>query len=87
MRTTIDKAGRVVVPKPIRDALGLAPGTEIEIQDVDGRVEISVPSRVWLEDGPRGPIAHAPPGTPPMTAEDVREVVERLRRSLPTPAS
>ncbi|MGI8875041.1 MAG: AbrB/MazE/SpoVT family DNA-binding domain-containing protein, partial [Egibacteraceae bacterium] len=26
MRTTIDKAGRVVIPKGLRDALGLAPG-------------------------------------------------------------
>jgi AbrB family looped-hinge helix DNA binding protein len=25
--TTIDAAGRIVVPKPLRDALGLAPGT------------------------------------------------------------
>ena len=31
MRTTIDKAGRVVVPVSIRDRLGLAPGTEIEV--------------------------------------------------------
>ena len=31
METTIDAAGRIVVPKPLRDALGLAPGTTVAI--------------------------------------------------------
>jgi AbrB family looped-hinge helix DNA binding protein len=31
MRTTIDKAGRVVIPAAIRDRAGLAAGTELEI--------------------------------------------------------
>lgn len=34
MKTTIDAAGRVVVPKALRDRLALAPGTEIEIEAV-----------------------------------------------------
>jgi AbrB family looped-hinge helix DNA binding protein len=34
MKTTIDAAGRVVVPKAIRDRLALAPGSEIEIEAV-----------------------------------------------------
>ena len=40
MRSTIDKAGRVVVPKAMRDELGLTGGTEIEIGLVDGKIEI-----------------------------------------------
>ncbi len=31
MEATIDQAGRVVLPKPIRDALGLLPGTKVDI--------------------------------------------------------
>jgi AbrB family looped-hinge helix DNA binding protein len=31
MRSTIDKAGRLVIPAAIRDKAGLAPGTIIEI--------------------------------------------------------
>ena len=31
MKTTIDKAGRLVLPKPFRDALDLGPGDTVEI--------------------------------------------------------
>ena len=31
MEATIDSVGRIVVPKPLRDALGLAPGTTVDI--------------------------------------------------------
>ena len=40
MKTTIDKAGRVVIPKKIRDAVGLEPGMEVDVRMCDGRVEI-----------------------------------------------
>jgi len=31
MQTTIDGAGRIVVPKALRDALGLTPGSTVDI--------------------------------------------------------
>lgn len=31
MKTTIDALGRIVVPKVLRDALGLTPGTAVDI--------------------------------------------------------
>ena len=31
MEAIIDQAGRVVLPKPIRDALGMLPGTKVDI--------------------------------------------------------
>ena len=37
METTIDSAGRIVVPKPLRDALGLTPGTTLDV--AFGRVD------------------------------------------------
>ena len=35
MRTTIDKAGRLVIPRPLRDRVGLAGGGEVELE-LDG---------------------------------------------------
>ena len=32
MRTTIDRAGRVVIPKPLRESAGLRPGTELSVE-------------------------------------------------------
>jgi AbrB family looped-hinge helix DNA binding protein len=40
MKTTIDAAGRVVIPKKIRDAAGLQPGTRLEVRYYNGLVEI-----------------------------------------------
>lgn len=31
MRVTVDRAGRVVIPKPVRDALGIGPDTELDL--------------------------------------------------------
>ena len=35
MRTTIDKAGRLVIPRTLRDRIGLAGGGDVEIE-LDG---------------------------------------------------
>ena len=41
MKSTIDKAGRVVIPAAIRARAGLEPGTELDIRFEDGEVRIS----------------------------------------------
>jgi AbrB family looped-hinge helix DNA binding protein len=82
MRTTINRAGRVVIPKRMRDELGLTGGEELELTARDGRIEIeptSPPMALVERDGflaaeVGGDAAES------LTAEDVREVVERLRR-------
>ncbi len=40
MKITMDSAGRLVIPKPLRDAAGLSPGAELDIRYRDGRIEI-----------------------------------------------
>jgi AbrB family looped-hinge helix DNA binding protein len=42
MRTVIDRAGRIVVPKPLRQAPGLKPGQPLEVRAGDGRLEIEI---------------------------------------------
>jgi AbrB family looped-hinge helix DNA binding protein len=79
MRTTIDSAGRLVVPKPLRDALGFTPGTELELDAVDGRLEVAVPSRVRVEDGEHGVRFTAEAGAR-MSADQVRTLMGRGRR-------
>jgi AbrB family looped-hinge helix DNA binding protein len=79
MRTTIDAAGRMVVPKPLRDELGFAPGLELELTAVDGRLEVAVPSRVRIEQGPHG-VRLTADDAEPLSAEQVRQLVERGRR-------
>lgn len=41
METTIDAAGRVVVPKQLRDALGLVPGSTIDISPYGAGLQIT----------------------------------------------
>jgi AbrB family looped-hinge helix DNA binding protein len=79
MRTTIDAAGRLVVPKALREELGLAAGTELELDAVDGHLEISVPSRVRVEVGEHG-VRFAADDPVALTSDQVRELMERGRR-------
>lgn len=82
MRTTIDSAGRIVVPKAIRDDLGLSGGEEVEITRRDGRIEIepvTVPMRVVRRDD-GGVVIETDQEMPVLTVERVREVLERVRR-------
>ena len=54
MRATIDAVGRIVVPKPLRDALGLTPGATVDISRYGAGLQL-VPSgrtaRLVDEDG------------------------------------
>ncbi len=40
MQTTIDAAGRVVVPKALRDALGLTAGSTVDISIYGGGLQV-----------------------------------------------
>jgi AbrB family looped-hinge helix DNA binding protein len=79
MRATIDAAGRLVVPKPLREQLGFAAGVELEMEAVDGRLEVSVPSRVRVEDGPQG-ARFVADDADTLSAAQVRTLMERGRR-------
>jgi AbrB family looped-hinge helix DNA binding protein len=81
MKATIDGAGRIVVPKPLRQALGLKAGQSLEIRAGDGRLEIEVaPTPMRLKKRGKGVVAVPDADVPELTAQQVRETLERVRR-------
>ena len=81
MITTIDAAGRLVIPREIRREAALEPGTPLEVRWRDGVIEIE-PQPVAVTLTRRGRLLVAAPATsvaPLRTA-----TVERARRDLAT---
>ena len=84
MRTTIDKAGRVVIPASIRDRAGLTPGSELEVteDDLGVRLERVAPPPRLVRVGRR---LVARPTAPPVgrVSVDVAALVEDERNRWP----
>ena len=80
MRTTIDAAGRLVIPREVRRAAGLVPGLPLEVRWRDGRIEIE-PAPLPVELVRRGRLLVAEPRseTVPLMAEAVEQTREDLR--------
>jgi AbrB family looped-hinge helix DNA binding protein len=74
---SIDRAGRVVLPKPIRERLQLAPGESLEIEAFEDHIVLR-PARpqgrmrkelgVWVYDSGE-----------PLGADVVRETIQKVR--------
>ena len=74
---TIDKAGRVVLPKPVRDALQISPGDSLELESSEdhivlrprGKARMYKKQGVWVIDTGK-----------PIPANVVDETIRRVRR-------
>jgi AbrB family looped-hinge helix DNA binding protein len=76
-KLSMDRAGRVVLPKPIRDRLQLEPGESLEIEPFEDHIVLR-PIRqqatmrkelgVWVFDTGE-----------PITASEVRETIQKVR--------
>lgn len=42
METTLDRFGRIVIPKRVRDELGLDAGSVLQIEEAEGRIVLSL---------------------------------------------
>ena len=84
MRTTIDKAGRVVIPAAVRERAGFTPGAEltVAIDDLGVRLERVAPRPRLLKVGGR---LVARPTAPARSrpAVDVAALVEEERNRWP----
>jgi len=81
MKTTIDQAGRLVVPKSLRDALGLEKGTPLEVRLREGRIEIeplAIPMRLVRRG--KALVATTDEPLPRLDTEAVRAAVESQRK-------
>ncbi len=78
MKTTIDSAGRIVVPKPLRDALGLTAGSTLDISQYGAGLAL-IPggrtARLVEEDG--RPVVS---GETTITDDDVFALIDAGRR-------
>ncbi len=77
MRTSIDKAGRVVIPRVLRDRIGLTHGGEVQLELDGGGVRIDPVSSGELieEDG----FLFIPATGEPITNEMVLELIDADR--------
>jgi AbrB family looped-hinge helix DNA binding protein len=80
MRTSIDRAGRVVVPRALRQAVGLQPGCAVEMRVLDGGIEMQpAPLEVRIERHGGLLVAVPDQGALTMTATTVEETIANLR--------
>lgn len=81
MSITIDNAGRLVVPKPVREAMGLKPGMPVDVSFVDGHIEIEyAPLDVRVDTSERLPRLIPQSDVEPIDDDLVRAALESTRR-------
>lgn len=82
MRSTIDKAGRVVIPAAIRERAGLTPGTALEVtaDETGVRIERVAPGPKLVKIGKR---LVARPTTADRPAIDIAALVDEERNRWP----
>jgi AbrB family looped-hinge helix DNA binding protein len=81
MKTTIDPAGRLVIPKQIRQEAGLRPGMPLDVRWRAGRIEIEpAPLPVKLVRKGRLLVAVPDKDVPGLSGDTVERTRQTLRR-------
>ena len=80
MRTTMDSAGRIVIPKKLRDEANIETGMELDIRCRDGQIEIQAAQMAMHMEWRDGFLVAVADGRMPvLTAELVATTLEELR--------
>lgn len=77
----MDAVGRLVVPKALRAELGITGPAELEVSARDGVIELSVADvPAHVEPGGDSVVIVNDAPVKPLTVQDVRGAVDRVRR-------
>jgi AbrB family looped-hinge helix DNA binding protein len=77
---TIDRVGRLVIPKEIREAAGIEPGMPLEVRCREGRIEIEPRRRpVRIVKKGRLQVAESVESGPPLTRDTVQRAQKQAR--------
>jgi len=77
-RLTLDKLGRIVLPKPMRDKLQLVAGDQLELESLDDRIVVR-PLRETAQLRKKHGVWVFHRGEP-LSAATVRQTIEQIRR-------
>jgi bifunctional DNA-binding transcriptional regulator/antitoxin component of YhaV-PrlF toxin-antitoxin module len=77
----MDSVGRLVIPKALRDELGITGPTQLEVAARNGVIELAVADVcARIEDQRGNPVIVTDALMQPLTVEDVRAAIDRVRR-------
>ncbi len=80
MKTTIDSAGRIVIPREVRREAGIQAAMAVEVRCQDGRIEIEpAPIRVTLTRRGRLLVAEPQTTTPKLSNMKVERTLDAVR--------
>lgn len=78
MKASIDSVGRIVVPKPLRDALGLTPGSTVDVSRYGAGLQLLPIGRTARLDDESGVLVAT--GDTVLDDDDVFGLIESGRR-------
>lgn len=71
----------MVVPKSLRDELGIGGPTEVEMTAADGHLEVTVPDvPARVEDRDGAPVIVTETPMEPLSVDEARAAIDRVRR-------